>query len=65
MGIVIHKMFFCQASEMVLIKKSSINKNTGVSDLAARGVTVTADELKEYIVKSVKNAVSNPSTMAK
>ena len=50
---------------MVLIKKSSINKNTGVSDLAARGVTVTADELKEYIVKSVKNAVSNPSTIAK
>ena len=39
--------------------------DTGVSELADRGVTVTADELKEYIVKSVNDAVANPSTVTK
>lgn len=39
--------------------------DTGVSELADRGVTVTADELKEYIVKSINDAIANPSTVTK
>ena len=39
--------------------------NTGVSDLAERGVTVTADQLIDYVIQSANDAVANPSSITK
>jgi len=39
--------------------------NAGVGELADRGVTVTADQLMEYVIQSANDAVANPSTITK
>ena len=37
----------------------------GVNDLAERGVTITAEDLMDAVIKSANDAVANPSTITK